>query len=266
MINDPNIPSYPVVHVSVNPDASAHVNAAGDHQNFPGGDLENTRAQVKAYAIAVATRLGRGVRMTTTDPDGEWKLGVYPDGEVVDLTPAPAKGRTRARTGSAQRRPGPVSAAETASAIQSATVLIEHIIEPTLARRHPTGKSVAPEGTLVATLEFSTGDSAIIGHRAIIGRNPWSVAADPGGSQLVVVSDHSRTVSRVHADVGWVDGKLTVSDRAAGNGTAITRPTTGRFELVPGESYELLHGDVLQLGTHVTCTVSISASEDRGKR
>ena len=84
-MNDPRIPSYPVVHVTVHRDGSAHVNVAGDHRNYPAGDLQETRAQVTAYAIAVAARLGRGVRMTTSDPDGEWKLGVYPDGEVVDL-------------------------------------------------------------------------------------------------------------------------------------------------------------------------------------
>ena len=69
-MNDPKIPNYPVVHVTVQPDGSAHVNAAGDHQNYPPGSVDATREQVLAYAIAVATRLGRGVRMTTVDPDG----------------------------------------------------------------------------------------------------------------------------------------------------------------------------------------------------
>ena len=114
-------------------------------------------------------------------------------------------------------------------------------------------------GTRVALLTFSTGDTAMIGPPAIVGRNPGSVVPDPGGSQLVVVSDHSRTVSRAHADIGWKGETLTVSDRGAGNGTAVTRPSQGRFELTTGEPYELLDGDLLQLGTDVTCTVAISA-------
>lgn len=60
LMNDPKIPNYPVVHVTVHPDGSAHVNAAGDHQNYPAGDVDATRERVLVYAIAVATRLGRG--------------------------------------------------------------------------------------------------------------------------------------------------------------------------------------------------------------
>ena len=83
----------------------------------------------------------------------------------------------------------------------------------------------------MATLKFSTGETAIIGPPAIIGRNPSAKAADIAGAQLIVVSDRSRTVSRMHADVAWVGGKLTVSDRGAGNGPrarqALTRSRDG---------------------------------------
>jgi hypothetical protein len=239
-MNDPKIPNYPVVHVTVQPDGSAHVNAAGDHQNYPAGDVDETRERVLAYAIAVATRLGRGVRMTTVDPDGEWKLGVYPDGEVVDLAPAPPKGRTTA---------------------QVSTVVLERTTERTvIAPRVP--RQPRQPGTPVATLRFSTGETAIIGPPAIIGRNPSAHAADAAGAQLIVVSDRSRTVSRMHADVAWVGGKLTVSDRGAGNGTSITRPAKGQFDLTPGKPYELLDGDLLHIGPDVNCTVTISLLHD----
>jgi len=265
-MNDPKIPSYPVVHVTVHPDGSAHVNVAGDHRDYPAGDLEQTRAQVTAYAVAVATRLGRGVRMITTDPHGEWKLGVYPDGEVVDLAPAPARGRPAARAGSVPRRPGTTAEAEPALVRESTTVVIERTNEPTAVRPRATREVPPPAVTPVATLRFSTGDTAIIGPPAVIGRNPTSVVSDPGGSQLVVVSDHSRTVSRAHADVAWIGGKLTVSDRGTGNGTAVTRRSNGRVELVRGEPYELLDDDVLHFGTDVTCTVAISSRQSRGER
>jgi len=261
-MNDPKIPSYPVVHVTVQPDGSAHVNAAGDHQHYPAGDLDATREQVLAYAIAVATRLGRGVRMTTVDPDGEWKLGVYPDGEVVDLAPAPAKGRAATKPSTPRPRGAAVLVSEPAAPPkESPTVVLERTTERTvIAPRVP--RQTRPPGTPVATLKFSTGETAIIGPPAIIGRNPSAHAADVAGTQLVVVSDRSRTVSRMHADVAWVGGKLTASDRGAGNGTSITRPAKGQFDLAPGKPYELLDGDLLHIGPDVTCTVTIAFVHD----
>ena len=265
-MNDPKIPSYPVVHVTVQPDGSAHVNAAGDHKDYPAGDVDATRDQVLAYAIAVATRLGRGVRMTTTDPDGEWKLGVYPDGEVVDLAPAPAKGRAATKTSASRPRAAAVLMSEPpalppASPKESPTVVLERSTERTvIAPRVP--RQARPPGTPVATLKFSTGETAIVGPPAIIGRNPSAQAADAAGAQLIVVSDRSRTVSRMHADVAWVGGKLTVSDRGAGNGTSITRAVKGQFDLTPGKPYELLDGDLLHIGPDVNCTVAIAFVHD----
>lgn len=261
-MNDPKIPNYPVVHVTVQADGSAHVNAAGDHQNYPAGDVDETRERVLAYAIAVATRLGRGVRMTTVDPDGEWKLGVYPDGEVVDLAPTPPKGRTAAKASTPRQSAGAVLVGEPpalppAPPKESPTVVLERTTERTvIAPRVP--RQPRQPGTPVATLKFSTGETAIIGPPAIIGRNPSAHAADAAGAQLIVVSDRSRTVSRMHADVAWVGGKLTVSDRGAGNGTSITRPAKGQFDLTPGKPYELLDGDLLHIGPDVTCAVAIS--------
>jgi hypothetical protein len=252
-MNEPKIPNYPVVHVTVQPDGSAHVNAAGDQQNYAAGDLDATRERVLAYAVAVATRLCRGVRMTTVDPDGEWKLGVYPDGEVVDLAPAPPKGRAASKANELRPRAaapvGDPPALPPSLSKGSPLVVLKRASEP--APRAP-----------VATLKFSTGDTAIIGPPAIIGRNPGAVISDPGGAQLVIIADHSRTVSRAHADVAWIDGKLTVTDRGAGNGTSITRQTATRIDLLPRESIELLDGDLVHVGTDVTCTVVIVAKQN----
>ena len=262
-MNDAKIPSYPVVHVSVHPDGSAHVNAAGDHQNYPAGDLDATRERVLAYAVAVATRLGRGVRMTTVDPAGEWKLGVYPDGEVVDLAPVAPKGRAVNKS-NGPRAAAPVGAgpALPPSPLKgSPPVLLERAREPAPRARDAAAQLPQPR-TPVATLKFSTGDSAIIGPPAIIGRNPGAVISDAGGAQLVIITDHSRTVSRAHADVAWIDGKLTITDRGAGNGTSITRQSASRIDLLPQESIEMLDGDVVHVGTDVTCTVAIVAGAD----
>ncbi len=207
--------------------------------------------------------------MTTVDPEGEWKLGVYPDGEVVDLAPAPAKGRTSARVSAPRAQAGAVLVGEPPALPPAAapkdkdlpTVVLERTTERTvIAPRVP--RQPRQVGTAAATLKFSTGETVIIGPPAIIGRNPSAKAADVAGAQLVVVSDHSRTVSRMHADVAWAGGKLIVTDRGAGNGTSVTRQGKGHFDLTPGKPYELLDGDLLHIGPDVTCAVTIALRPD----
>lgn len=269
-MNDAKIPSYPVVHVTVQPDGSAHINVAGKHVDYSARDLEVTRAEVIAYTVTVAARLGRGVRMTTTDPDGEWKLGVYPDGQVVDLEPAPAKGRAGTKAATPRPRPTTLVVPPTSPLPSDLpTTVIERLPDrttPRITAPPPPRSRKTPAGTPMATLKFSTGDTAIVGAAAIIGRNPAAVVADPGGAQLVLIADPSRTVSRAHADVSWIGGKLIVSDRGAGNGTALTRDGDVRVELAPGQPYELHHGDVLHVGTDVTCEISIGYVQDGAPR
>lgn len=254
------IPTFPVVHVTVHPDGSAHVNVAGTHVDYPAADLEVTRAEVIAYAVNVAAGLGRGVRMTTTDPAGQWKLGVYPDGEVVDLEPAPAKGRGVTR----KLQPAPSATTRPAAPSPSdSTVVLERAPElttPRTALPPSTRRAPRADGTPVATLKFSTGDVAIIGDPAIIGRSPESSADTSGQAgtvQYVTIHDKERNVSRAHLDVAWVRGRLVATDRGAGNGTVVVRPT-GRYPLEPGKAFEIQHGDVLEVGTVVTCDVAVS--------
>lgn len=214
---DDKIPSFPVIHVTVRLDGSAHVNVTGQHVDYPPADPDVTRAEVTTFAVDFAARLGRAVRMTTVDPDGEWKLGVYPDGAVIDLAPAPAKGRAT-KAGSPRPRPAAVAVSEPpALPKDSTTVVIERTTERAVIPRVPR-QARPPAGTPVATLKFSTGDSAIIGPPAVIGRNPSARVVDAAGAQLVTVTDPSRTVSRVHADVSW----------AASSPSATAAPATAR--------------------------------------
>jgi hypothetical protein len=278
-MGDEKIPSYPVVHVTMQADGSAHVNVAGKHVDYPAADVDVTRAQVITYAIDVAARLGRGVRMTTVDPDGEWKLGVYPDGEVVDLNPTPAKGRNSARKPAPAPRarvsviehaeePSPARTA-TAPTEDSHTVVLSRVSDATSPRAAvpALARSLAREpGTLIATLAFSTGDTAVIGPHAIIGRQPSAAVTDPAGSQLVVIHDKERQVSRVHCEVGWVGSKLVVTDRGSANGTYITRRGSTKALLEAGKPYELQEDDWLGVGTDVTCRVTLAVIDDGRSR
>ena len=240
-MNDPRIPSYPVVHVTVHPDGSAHVNAAGDHRNYPAGDIQDTRAQVTAYAIAVAARLGRGVRMTTTDPDGEWKLGVYPDGEVVDLAPAPVKGRPAPKTGIAQRRPGLLTATKPEQATGSTTALIEQLAEPATALPRDASAHLPVAGTRVALLKFSTGDTAMIG--------PRNRRAEPrlSGSRPGRIPACGRLRSQPHR----VRARTPTSVGARRSPSAIEAPATARPSLA-----HLKDGSSSRPVSHTNCSTA----------
>lgn len=268
------IPTYPVVHVNLQADGRAHLNVAGKHVDYPPAELEETRAAVIAYAVELAIRLGRAVRMTTTDPDGEWKLGVFPDGEVVDLHPAAAKGRGTARPSILDTQPPaprlpPAATPPAIVVIDPAPVIPAPFVPPPLRSAPDVVPEIALETELehdtvmirhvpapVASLSFSTGDAVAIGTTAIIGRKPQAAAKDPLDAQFVTLEDPERRLSRTHADVGWVGEKLMLTDRGAGNGTDVTRGSS-KATLQAGKPYELHHGDRVHLGGAVTCTVTI---------
>lgn len=108
-MDDAPIPHFPVVHGNVYPDGTAHINFAGHDVPLTPESLDEARAQITSYAVAVARDvLHRPVRLTTVDPDGQWTLAAHPDGRITDLAPA-ARPAKRPR-----RRRAPVSAAPAA--------------------------------------------------------------------------------------------------------------------------------------------------------
>ena len=121
------IPSYPVIHVDVRADGSAHVNVAGRHIDYPAGPIVDTRAAVIRYAVEMARTLGRPVRMTTTDPAGTFELAAHTDGTVSDLT-TEAKSKRRRRT-PLEQNPATVTAIEPGTPRQ-ATPLPASIVAP----------------------------------------------------------------------------------------------------------------------------------------
>ena len=240
----PSVPTYPIIHVNVARDGSAHVNVAGDHRNYPPAPVEQTREQIIRYAVEVATRLGRAVRMTTIDPDGEWRLAVFPSGDVEPLEQKPARGRGR----------GAPTVKLSVDELAGATVLRP----PPAALPAPTLPPRSATGTRVATVRFTIGDIAHITDRAIIGRQPEVApeAVDESWQQVEVI-DTSKTMSRVHAKVTWQEDVLWVRDSGSGNGTIVRRPDGGDIELGSDESFQLHTGDTLILGPVVSATVTI---------
>lgn len=69
---DAPIPHFPVVHGNVHSDGTAHINFAGYDVPFTPANIDEARAEVTSYAVAVARDvLHRAVHLTTVDPDGQ---------------------------------------------------------------------------------------------------------------------------------------------------------------------------------------------------
>lgn len=252
------IPNYPVIMVDVRADGSAHLNVAGRHVDYPAGDVTETRTAVIAYAADLARSMNRPVRMTTSGPDGTWKLAVRPNGTVTDLAAESAKPKRRRRTVLEQpsaAAPGVTTTIELTPAPIPALVLERSdFIEATpLAQRPPA--AALP----TATLTFSTGAVARVRAATLLGRRP-AARAEENPDELLAIDDDSRTISKTHARLEWQDDELWITDRQSANGTIIDRPGQNPVELTAGKPYHLIAGDVVRLG-EVTFTVSMGEAD-----
>lgn len=252
------IPNYPVIMVDVRADGSAHVNVAGRHVDYPAGDVAETRTAVIAYAADLARSMNRPVRMTTSGPDGTWKLAVHPDGSVTDLAAESAKAKRRRRTALEQPRaaaPGTTTTIELTPAPAPALVVERSDFgEATQLEQRPSGATVP-----IATLTFSTGAVARIRAATLLGRRPTAHGGE-STDKLLAVDDDSRTISKTHARLEWQDDELWITDRHSANGTIIDRPGQTPVELTAGQPYRLTAGDIVRLG-EVSFTVSLSEAD-----
>lgn len=274
-----NIPSYPVVDVTVREDGSAHVNTAGDHFDLPAGEVSETRRAIIAHAMDLAQQLGRPVRMRATDPTGTWLQAVGVDGSVTDMTAAPSKKRPKAapvRLGPA-RPPTPTSAslsptgpppliapspvAATPSSILPETTTMPGMPHTPSTPPAPIGEATrfVPRGVPAArraVLRFSTGEVETIAGAAVIGRNPVIPAGDDALS--IAIADASRTLSKTHLRLELTAAGITAIDLGSANGTYLVVEGT-ETELTTGVPYPLEDGTSLELGTDVIVTISIAA-------
>jgi hypothetical protein len=81
----------------------------------------------------------------------------------------------------------------------------------------------------------------------VLGRDP---AADPGRPQAAPISlaDPARSVSKTHALVEVVDGRVMVTDLHSTNGTRVLTPEGEARELEPGRAADAPNGSTLLLG------------------
>lgn len=95
------------------------------------------------------------------------------------------------------------------------------------------------------TLHFSTGQRALIGGSAVIGRLPDDIARN-SGRQGVAVADDSRSLSRAHAFVDLGPEGVFASDAGSANGSQLERDGVKRR--LQTDPVPLRDGDRLWLG------------------
>ena len=85
-----DIPRWPATTAALHADGSGRLMIDGRREDLQAGDLAASRELVKQRVTSLAEELGRPVRLTSTDPDGEWELAIGPDGSVRELAAQPA--------------------------------------------------------------------------------------------------------------------------------------------------------------------------------
>lgn len=83
------VPTWPQITATLTADGTGEVVVNGTSHHVATGSLGEARDAAREVArMEAAARIGRPVRMECTDPEGEWLLVIYPDGNVEDHTPA----------------------------------------------------------------------------------------------------------------------------------------------------------------------------------
>lgn len=295
---DNAIPHFPVVVGNVYPDGTAHINFAGHDVPLHPANIDDARAQITSYAVAVARDLlHRPVRLTTSDPDGQWTLAAHPDGRITDLAPAvraPKRPkRRRDAVSEPQSRPGtpqPTMPVEPSTAVSRA-VRPDSVSRPVVSATVPSSAPAAPVPDAVTrvanvptwtssdlpseaemtvfvsrhqqaavptlTLDFPSTTIRITGD-AIVGRRPVNSTDTP--YELHEVADETRNLSRTHFVITWHEDVPAIIDQHTGNGTVIRRGEQD-FEASPGVAMILADGDLLAFG-EVRCRVRLSTADD----
>jgi len=291
---DAPIPHFPVVHGNVYPDGTAHINFAGHDVPFTPANIDDARAQITSYAIAVAGDvLHRPVRLTTVDPDGQWTLAAHPDGRITDLAPAarPAKRPKRRRAAPSMPAPSSVSnqaliaPAPTGNPTETVQTHVPSASVPAPTAPAPdslTRVSDVPMWTVtdlpskaevtvfierlrapcaqipVLELQFSNGSIVTITGAALVGRRP----VNSTDAQLHVhqVEDDTRNLSRTHFAIAWSAEVPAIIDQHSGNGTRIHRRGID-LAAAPDVATPLHDGDRLHFGD-LSCQVTLSVTSE----
>ena len=121
---------------------------------------------------------------------------------------------------------------------------------PTEVPTNPVERIEAPAPQAAAgawRLRAPGGLEVLLVRPAVLGRDP---VADPTGPDATAVplADPARSVSKTHARVEVVDGRVRVTDLASTNGTRVLTAAGESHELEPGRAVDAPNGATLLLG------------------
>lgn len=92
----------------------------------------------------------------------------------------------------------------------------------------------------------SGGELTIPAVGAVLGRAPSTTGADAGALAVPIV-DPTKSISKTHLALRWIEGALAAVDLGSTNGSAVIRDGS-EIDLVPGSPAELRSGDTLRFG------------------
>lgn len=121
---------------------------------------------------------------------------------------------------------------------------------PTAVPTEPVERIEAPAPNPVEgawRLRAAGGLEVLLLRPVVLGRDPVADPAAPDAT-AVPLADPARSVSKTHARVEVIDGRVLVSDLASTNGTRVLTPDGASHEIVPGRAFEAPNGATLLLG------------------
>lgn len=96
-------------------------------------------------------------------------------------------------------------------------------------------------------LRFDDGTELTVSDLVLVGRDP-AAADGEMTAQLVPLDDPTRGLSKTHAALAVVDGRLVVTDRHSTNGTVVRSATGTERTCVPGDPTPVAIGDIVVVG------------------
>lgn len=116
----------------------------------------------------------------------------------------------------------------------------------------PEERVEAPAASVIAgawRLRATEGVEVLLLRPVVLGRDPNADTARPGAA-TIPLTDPARSVSKTHAFVEVVDGRVTVTDLFSTNGTRVLTAEGEVRELEPGQAADAPNGATLLLGEY----------------
>lgn len=160
--------AWPRVAAVIKDDGSGEVNISGKTHPVQAEDLPGARAAVVELVAETADKLGRSVRATMTDPEGDWPLIIAADGTVEADDSAPARPRERdAEDNEAPSAEDPAIATDTPEVAATVVPSPGHAEVPAIATATPTTRREARQSFLT---QEQTEEPATRGWRGALSR------------------------------------------------------------------------------------------------